>query len=540
MDTPARRPTTTPQGQRSALTLFDLPPTPRTEPTDADVEAFKQQLGRPPRGLRAIAHRCPCGQPDVVETAPRLPDGTPFPTTYYLTCPRAASAIGTLEANGVMKEMSERLGTDPELAAAYRAAHEDYIARRDAIEVLEGFPSAGGMPDRVKCLHVLVAHALAAGPGVNPLGDEAIAMLPEWWRKGPCVQPLVAPDPADELPGEEEAEVSDPTAVRSGFFAYAPLVPEGFSRVAAVDCGTNSIRLLVADVNPATGELLELDRRMTIVRLGQGVDRTGRLAPEALERTFAACREYAEVIRELGAGKVRFVATSASRDASNRDEFVTGVVDILGVEPEVISGEREAEFSFTGATRELTGRDDLAGPYLVVDIGGGSTEFVVGEDQVRAARSVDIGCVRMTERHLVRDGAVTDPPTEEQIAAMKADIERALDLAEETVPLREARTLVGLAGSVTTVSAIALDLPGYDSEAIHHSRVSRDRVREITEWLLHSTHAERAAVGSMHPGRVDVIAAGALVLLSIMERIGAEEVVVSEHDILDGIAWSVA
>jgi hypothetical protein len=540
MDTPARRPTTTPQGQRSALTLFDLPPTPRTEPTDADVEAFKQQLGRPPRGLRAIAHRCPCGQPDVVETAPRLPDGTPFPTTYYLTCPRAASAIGTLEANGVMKEMSERLGTDPELAAAYRAAHEDYIARRDAIEVLEGFPSAGGMPDRVKCLHVLVAHSLAAGPGVNPLGDEAIAMLPEWWRKGPCVQPLVAPDPADELPGEEEAEVSDPTAVRSGSFAYAPLVPEGFSRVAAVDCGTNSIRLLVADVNPATGELLELDRRMTIVRLGQGVDRTGRLAPEALERTFAACREYAEVIRELGAGKVRFVATSASRDASNRDEFVTGVVDILGVEPEVISGEREAEFSFTGATRELTGRDDLAGPYLVVDIGGGSTEFVVGEDQVRAARSVDIGCVRMTERHLVRDGAVTDPPTEKQIAAMKADIERALDLAEETVPLREARTLVGLAGSVTTVSAIALDLPGYDSEAIHHSRVSRDRVREITEWLLHSTHAERAAVGSMHPGRVDVIAAGALVLLSIMERTGAEEVVVSEHDILDGIAWSVA
>jgi uncharacterized protein len=174
---------------------MDTPPpsTPRTEPTDADVEAFKQQLGRPPRGLRAIAHRCPCGQPDVVETAPRLPDGTPFPTTYYLTCPRAASAIGTLEANGVMKEMTERLQTDPELAAAYRAAHEDYIARRDAIEVLAGFPSAGGMPDRVKCLHVLVAHSLAAGPGVNPLGDEAIAMLPEWWRKGPCVTPFGPP-----------------------------------------------------------------------------------------------------------------------------------------------------------------------------------------------------------------------------------------------------------------------------------------------------------------------------------------------------------
>ncbi|MFB8775611.1 Ppx/GppA phosphatase family protein [Streptomyces broussonetiae] len=312
------------------------------------------------------------------------------------------------------------------------------------------------------------------------------------------------------------------------------------TRVAAIDCGTNSIRLLVADCDPATGELAELDRRMTIVRLGQGVDRTGRLAPEALERTFAACREYAAVIKEHGAQRVRFVATSASRDAENRDEFVRGVLDILGAEPEVISGDQEAEFSFTGATRELAGRTDLTPPFLVVDIGGGSTEFVVGEDQVRAARSVDVGCVRMTERHLVRDGVVSDPPGEEQIAAMRADIVAALDLAEEQVPLREAHTLVGLAGSVTTVSAIAQELPEYDSAAIHHSRISRARVREITDWLLRSKHAERAAVPSMHPGRVDVIAAGALVLLTIMERIGAEEVVVSEHDILDGIAWSIA
>ncbi|EFF91451.1 exopolyphosphatase [Streptomyces sp. e14] len=312
------------------------------------------------------------------------------------------------------------------------------------------------------------------------------------------------------------------------------------TRVAAIDCGTNSIRLLVADADPVTGELVDLDRRMTIVRLGQGVDRTGRLAPEALERTFAACREYAEVIERHGAERVRFVATSASRDAENRDEFVRGVVDILGVEPEVISGDQEAEFSFTGATRELTGRADLAKPFLVVDIGGGSTEFVVGEDRVRAARSVDVGCVRMTERHLVRDGVVSDPPAEDQIAAIRADVEAALDLAEETVPLRAAHTLVGLAGSVTSVSAIAQDLPEYDSERIHHSRVSRDRVREITTRLLHSTHAERAEIPSLHPGRVDVIGAGALVLLAIMERVGAEEVVVSEHDILDGIAWSVA
>ncbi|MEE1743690.1 Ppx/GppA phosphatase family protein [Streptomyces sp. JV184] len=312
------------------------------------------------------------------------------------------------------------------------------------------------------------------------------------------------------------------------------------SRVAAIDCGTNSIRLLVADVDPSTGELVELDRRMEIVRLGQGVDRTGRLAPEALERTFAACRQYAAVIEEHGARRVRFVATSASRDAENRDEFVRGVLEILGVEPEVISGDQEAEFSFTGATKELAGRDHLAKPYLVVDIGGGSTEFVVGDDHVRAARSVDIGCVRMTERHLVSDGVVTDPPAPAQIDAIRADIDAALDLAEESVPLTGAGTLVGLAGTVTTLASIALGLDAYDSEAIHHSRISFDRVQEITGRLLGSTHAERAAIGAMHPGRVDVITSGALILLAVMKRTGAREVVVSEHDILDGIGWSIA
>ncbi|MFE2233661.1 exopolyphosphatase [Streptomyces sp. NPDC059442] len=303
------------------------------------------------------------------------------------------------------------------------------------------------------------------------------------------------------------------------------------TRVAGIDCGTNSIRLLVADVHPETGELVELDRRMTIVRLGQGVDRTGRLAPDALERTFAACRAYAEVIREFGAERVRFVATSASRDAENRDEFVAGVKDILGVEPEVITGDQEAEFSFTGATGELSGTEK----YLVVDIGGGSTEFVVGNRHVEAARSVDIGCVRLTERH-VR----SDPPAAAEVDAIRADVRAALALAEETVPIAAAGTLVGLAGSVTTVAAIALGLEEYDSERIHHSRISREQVAAVVERLLASTHEERAAIAVIHPGRVDVIAAGALVLLEIMERTGAREVVVSEHDILDGIALSVA
>ncbi|MEV6200561.1 Ppx/GppA phosphatase family protein [Streptomyces sp. NPDC051771] len=303
------------------------------------------------------------------------------------------------------------------------------------------------------------------------------------------------------------------------------------TRVAGIDCGTNSIRLLVADVHPDTGALVELDRRMTIVRLGQGVDKTGRLAPEALERTFAACRAYATVIKELGAERIRFVATSASRDAENRQDFVDGVVAILGVEPEVISGDQEAAFSFTGATGSLPGDDRR----LVVDIGGGSTEFVVGTREVEAARSVDIGCVRLTERHVRHD-----PVTAEEAEAIRADVRAALDLAAGTVPIASAATLVGLAGSVTTVAALALGLPEYDSEKIHHSRISAARVAEVTGMLLASTHDERAALPVIHPGRVDVIVAGALVLQEIVERVGATEVVVSEHDILDGIALSVA
>jgi hypothetical protein len=183
-----------------------------TPPTAADIAAVHEQLGRPPRGLRAVAHRCPCGNPDVVETQPRLEDGTPFPTLYYLTCPRAASAIGTLEADGVMKRMTARLAEDEDLAAAYRAAHEDYLARRDAIEVLEGFPSAGGMPDRVKCLHVLAGHSLAAGPGVNPLGDETLAMLPDWWAKGPCVSLPAAPAGGDPRTARDPRTAPDRAA----------------------------------------------------------------------------------------------------------------------------------------------------------------------------------------------------------------------------------------------------------------------------------------------------------------------------------------
>ncbi|MEU7943338.1 Ppx/GppA phosphatase family protein [Micromonospora taraxaci] len=308
--------------------------------------------------------------------------------------------------------------------------------------------------------------------------------------------------------------------------------------MAAIDCGTNSIRLLVADLpDDSAGPpapLVDLTRRMEIVRLGEGVDRTGRLAPEAIERTRVALASYAADIEKFGAERVRMCATSASRDAANAADFTEMVQRTLGVAPEVVTGDEEARLSFTGAVRGLPA--DAKAPFLVVDIGGGSTEFVVGDREagVRAAISVDIGCVRMAERHLPGD-----PPTPEQVAAAQADIAAAVDRALAAVPGREAATLVGLAGSVTTVVAIAQGLQEYDPERIHHARVSYEAVAQVTADLLGQTRAQRLAIPVMHPGRADVIGAGALVLRVIMERAGMPSVVASEHDILDGIAWSL-
>jgi len=307
------------------------------------------------------------------------------------------------------------------------------------------------------------------------------------------------------------------------------------TRVAAIDCGTNSVRLLVADLpagDDGTASLTDRSRRMEIVRLGEGVDRTGRLAPGAIERTRVALAEYAEEIEALGAERIRMVATSASRDAANADEFRAMVVATLGIAPEVVTGEEEARLSFTGAVRGLP--TELPPPYLVVDIGGGSTEFVLGERDVEGAVSVDIGCVRMTERHL-RD----DPPTPAEIAAAEADIDAAIGRALAVVAGGRARTVVGLAGSVTTVTALALGLDAYRPERIHHAEVTATQVAEVSATLLGMRHAERLALPVMHPGRADVIGAGALILHRILRAVGASTVVASEHDILDGIAFSL-
>ena len=312
------------------------------------------------------------------------------------------------------------------------------------------------------------------------------------------------------------------------------------TRVAAIDCGTNSIRLLIADRSVA-GTLTDVLRRMEIVRLGQGVDRTGRLDPDALARTLAATREYADQCRTHGVEAVRFVATSATRDAANREEFFAGVRAALGVDVEVISGAEEAGLSFAGAVSILGAADPA--PNLVVDIGGGSTELVLGDREVDHAISLDIGSVRMTERHIR-----SDPPTPAELAAARTDITAALDRAADQLDLNRVRTLVGVAGSVTTLTAFALGLDRYRPEQINGARLSVAEVHAAAEALLAMPRAERAALGFMHPGRVDVIGAGALIWAEVVDRVTQavhdggghlDQVITSEHDILDGIALSV-
>lgn len=301
-------------------------------------------------------------------------------------------------------------------------------------------------------------------------------------------------------------------------------------RVGVVDCGTNSIRLLIADIEG--NNFREVTRQMQVVRLGQGVDETNQFHPDAISRTFAAVDLYAAEIARRGVEKLRFCATSATRDALNRAIFVDGVKERLGIEPEVISGEEEARLSFAGATREFNKAD---APFLVVDIGGGSTEFVLGSDSVDSAISVNIGCVRMTERHFQ-----SDPPTHDEIAIARRDIQNAIDIAYASVDIKSAKTLVAVAGTATTIAAAALDLPEYDRYAIHLSHISADQVHSTSNRFLTMTRDERAALGYMHPGRVDVIGAGSLVLSEIMKATGAKEFVASENDILDGMAWSLA
>ena len=301
------------------------------------------------------------------------------------------------------------------------------------------------------------------------------------------------------------------------------------TRVAAIDCGTNSIRLLIADID--NGEFKEIVRSMEVVRLGQGVDKNKLFQPDAIDRTLAAVDNFNEEIVSKSVEKIRFCATSATRDATNRSLFTDGVKNILGVEVEVIPGDEEAKLSYFGATKGLKQSD---APFLVVDIGGGSTEFVYGHEKVEFAKSVDIGCVRMSERHLN-----TQPATMDQVARAIVDIDKAIAQAAVIVPISAAKTLIAVAGTATTVAAAALELKEYDRNLIHLSRISADKVYKVSAMLQSMQKNEIAELGYMHPGRVDVITAGSLVLSRVMAATGASEFVASESDILDGMAWSL-
>jgi exopolyphosphatase/guanosine-5'-triphosphate,3'-diphosphate pyrophosphatase len=312
-------------------------------------------------------------------------------------------------------------------------------------------------------------------------------------------------------------------------------------RVAAIDCGTNSIRLLIADV--VDGGLQDVHREMRIVRLGQGVDATGQFAADALARTKTALVDYAGLLRSFAVPKVRMVATSAARDAGNRDVFFAMTADVLGaVVPgavaEVITGTEEAALSFSGAVDEL---DSASAPFVVVDLGGGSTEVVLGErweSGVQASFSADIGCVRLTERCLH-----SDPPTAVEIAAARDVVREALGDALQVVPVERARTWVGVAGTMTTLSALAQRMTTYDPGAIHLSRVGFGDLLRVCDELIAMTRQQRASLGPMHEGRVDVIGGGAIIVEELAhalgDRAGIDELVVSEHDILDGIALSI-
>ena len=488
-----------------------------TDATEEDLEVLRSQLGRVPRGVVGIAARCVCGRPTVVATAPRLPDGTPFPTTYYLTHPAAVKGASTLEAEHVMETLNEDLAADEELRAAYARAHEAYIQARltlGDVPEISGV-SAGGMPTRVKCLHALVGHSLAAGPGVNPIGDRALAMLDE-----------------------------------RGLFSTSRCScrNEAMTRVAAIDCGTNSIRLLVADGRigeDGRPHLSDLTRQMRIVRLGQGVDARGYLDPAAIERTVEATVEYQRMIEALGATSTRFVATSATRDASNSADFVRQIKAVIGVEPEVVVGTEEASLSFNGAVSGLG--ESACAPMLVVDIGGGSTELVLGSTRVEQAISIDMGAVRVTEKFFSHVDPAGGVPLQDQERAI-AWIDEQLDGAEKSVDLARVRSLVGVAGTVTTLTAQALGLTSYQPERIHGARLSAAQFEEAVRFMVDQPTSVKASLGFMPEGREDVIAAGALIWSRIVTRVLAraeaaghpiEQIVTSEHDILDGIAQAM-
>jgi len=440
-----------------------------------------------------VVARCGPGHPLVIQNHPLDADGHPFPTLYWLTCPESIKAVARLESAGWIKRLNEQEEIDPNLRTGLRRAHEEYARERGRLAPgSEKEGGVGGSARGVKCLHAHYAHYVAGGP--DPVGRWVAAAL-----KGQ----------GDTIHYEKLAR-----------------------RAAAIDLGTNSIRLLVVRASDGEDDLVELARDMVITRLGQGVDATGRLNPAALRRTIDVLERFCRRSRALGAERVHLAATSAVRDASNRDELAAAVQLFTGEPMEVITGEREAQLSFQGATRGLR----APRPFLVLDIGGGSTEFVLGDDSngPRAAVSMQIGSVRLTER-LVH----TDPPSYRDLEAVDRAVASALGEVEDRLSVHDARTLVAVAGTSTTVQAIALALPSYDPEQLHRTWLARHDAERVFRLLADMTTAERRAIPVMAPGREDVIPAGAAILVAVMQRWGFAQALVSETDILDGLAFAV-
>ena len=449
----------------------------------ADLDAVRWQLGREPTTPFSVVARCTGGHPLVIRNRPLDADGHPFPTIYWLTCQDAVKAVSRLESDGWIA----RLGDDPTIAAAVVEAHRAYATERgEMLSGAEGWGGVGGTRRGIKCLHAHYAYHLAGG---------------------------------DDVVGRWTAERVEP---------FHPAKPGG--RVAAIDQGTNSTRLLVFEPRGRDEDPMEIARDMRITRLGKDVDRTGRLAPESIERTLDAIARFARRARALHVERIRLGATSAVRDAANKVELFGPVRDLIDGEPEVIDGDREAALSFLGGTRGL---DPALAPFLLVDIGGGSTEFVFGREPaiIERAISTQMGSVRLTER--VRP---SDPPSDDDLRAFDELIETHLEDVERAVPARDARTLVAVAGTATTLQACALGLERYDPDLIHRSTLTLEDAERTLRELAAMTNEERAAIPVMPTGRGDVIVAGARILMNAIRRFGYEEALVSETDILDGLA----
>jgi exopolyphosphatase/guanosine-5'-triphosphate,3'-diphosphate pyrophosphatase len=451
----------------------------------SDLDAVREQLGREPTTRFSVVVRCTSGHPLVIRNDPIDADGRPFPTTFWLTCPDAVKAVSRLESEGWIARLNE----EEALAAAIAGAHRAYATERAELRPgAEGWGGVGGTRAGIKCLHAHYAYHLAGGD--DPVG--------RWTAE------RVEPVHPDEPPG----------------------------RVAAIDQGTNSTRLLVLEPRAGT-DPIELARDLVITRLGRGVDETGRLDPGSIERVLEVEGRFVRRARALHAERIRLAATSAVRDAFNAEEFLGPVRALLGAEPEVLEGEREAALSFLGGTRGLDAAD---GPFLVMDIGGGSTEFVFGREPGVAehAISTQLGSVRLTER--VRP---SDPPTERDLDAFTEEVERALEPVGESVPAGEARVLVAVAGTATTLQACALGLARYDPDLVHRSTLTLDDAEQTRRELAAMTNEERAAIPVMPKGRGDVIVAGATILVTALRRFGFDRTLVSETDILDGLAFEL-